>query len=243
MAKRGVFLNHHTNRSNLSNNPSFLLQWNCWTSILSLSRFGAMTDDWLELVTCFEPSIQAERDQFVVHHDWNENNNRFWNRSGNGNGERIKEWKGYWLCNHGDWYPFTSAQQQHVLDHQTLVEVGIPIPSSSNMNTLDYRVNCSASDQCWITIETILSHCEGIVYKKAAMNLLFFITKNDQFHSSFGAIVAGLCLAFCNGKDDLSIKLSKSLVKDLVKRGTEPSLPCILVCLVVCMNERVSEGR
>ena len=236
MTKRSAFLHHHTISNN---NPSLLLQWNCWTSILSLSRFGAMTDDWLELITCFELSIQAERDQSISHHNRNENNNRFWN--GEGNGERIREWKGYWLCDHRDCYPFTFAQQRHVLDHQTQVEMGSTI--SSNMNNMNTIMNLPASDQCWITIETILSHCEGIVYKKAAMNLLFFITKNDHFQSSFGAIVAGLCLAFCNGKDNLSIKLSKSLVKDLVKRGTEPSLPCILICLVVCMNERVSGGR
>lgn len=244
MAKRGVFLNQHTSQSN---NHS-LLQWNCWTTILSLSRFGAMTEDWLELITCFESAIQVDKERYLSNHNEHDNRDQLLNRNRDRGGENIKEWKGYWLCDDDNWYPFTLAQQQHVLDNQTLEEKNTPPPISSyhsnpnNINHMDC-VNLSASDQCWITIETILLHCEGIVYKKAAMNLLFFITKHDQLQSSLCTIVAGLCLAFCNGKDDLSFKLSKSLVKDLVKRGVEPSLPCILVCLIVCMNERVNEGK
>ena len=199
----------HLKRGNFKND----LHWSLWKSILSLGRFGAMTDDWNELLTYFNNALQTEK--------------RFARDS-------KLHWDGFWLY---DYYPLTASQQKYMLGDQEGLEIDSSSSSSSSSS-----LSAGMSNRWWATIEIILSHCKGVVYKKAAMNLMFLITKQSGTEMPPGAALAGLCLVYCNGKEEGIIKLNKSLLKDLMKRPAEPVLSCVLIGMTALLSESTPEG-
>lgn len=94
-------------------------------------------------------------------------------------------------------------------------------------------------EQCFYSLATCLRDCDGVVYKKASMNLMFCVSSLQE--SSLIFIVL-LVLTHTNGRDEARCKLNKSLLKDLQKRQSEPNLSFLLLVYSASLSNHLSEG-
>lgn len=94
-------------------------------------------------------------------------------------------------------------------------------------------------EQCFYSLATCLRDCDGVVYKKASMNLMFCVSSLQE--SSLIFIVL-LVLTHANGRDEARCKLNKSLLKDLQKRQSEPNLSFLLLVYSASLSNHLSEG-
>ena len=130
---------------------------------------------------------------------------------------RLEEWNDYLLS---DSLPISLSLQQMLLDDRNLHAISI-------------------AERCFYSIHMALKECEGVVYKKTAMNLMFAISPLEDSYLTFIMILA---LIYENGRDTTRINLNKSLMKDLRKRYSEPTLSFLLFVYTASLSTHLSES-